>query len=73
MTDNGCGIPQHVLPSIFDPFFSTKSTGKGTGLGLSMSRNIVRRHGGDIRVRSTPGEGSTFTVLLPTTMVEAKL
>jgi len=73
VTDNGCGIPQHVLPSIFDPFFSTKSTGKGTGLGLSMSRNIVRRHGGDIRVRSAPGEGSTFTVLLPTTMVGAEL
>jgi len=73
VVDDGCGIPPHILPSIFDPFFSTKSTGKGTGLGLSMSRNIVRHHGGDIKVTSTPGEGSTFTVLLPTTMVGAEL
>jgi two-component system NtrC family sensor kinase len=73
VTDNGCGIPPHILGSIFDPFFSTKATGKGTGLGLSMSRSIARRHGGDIRVQSTPGAGSTFTVLLPVTPVEAPL
>ena len=73
VTDNGCGIPPHILGSILDPFFSTKATGKGTGLGLSMSRSIARRHGGDIRVQSAPGAGSTFTVLLPATPVEAPL
>lgn len=71
VTDNGTGIPPHVVGAIFDPFFTTKATGKGTGLGLSMSRGIVRQHGGDIRVRSTPGLGSTFSVMLPTTQVEA--
>ncbi|MBI4704768.1 MAG: HAMP domain-containing protein [Deltaproteobacteria bacterium] len=67
VTDNGSGIPEHVLGSIFDPFFTTKPTGEGTGLGLSMSLGIVRRHGGDIRVASKVGVGSTFTVLLPVT------
>ena len=65
ISDNGHGIAAHVLPRIFDPFFTTKSRGKGTGLGLSMSLGIVRQHGGDIRVESHPGEGTTFTVLLP--------
>jgi signal transduction histidine kinase len=63
--DSGVGIPEHVLGSIFDPFFTTKPTGKGTGLGLSLSLGIVRRHGGDIQVRSRPNEGTKFTVLLP--------
>ena len=69
VSDDGCGIPAHVLPKIFDPFFSTKSRGKGTGLGLSVSLGIVRQHGGDIRVESAPGRGSTFTVVLPAAMV----
>jgi nitrogen-specific signal transduction histidine kinase len=67
--DDGLGIPAHVLPNIFDPFFTTKSKGKGTGLGLSVSLGIVRQHGGDIRVESVLGEGSTFSVVLPGAMV----
>ncbi len=69
VSDDGHGIPPHVLPYIFDPFFTTKSKGKGTGLGLSVSLGIVRQHGGDIRVQSSPQEGTTFTVLLPAAMV----
>jgi two-component system NtrC family sensor kinase len=69
VTDNGQGIPAHILPNIFDPFFTTKPRGKGTGLGLSVSLGIVRQHGGDIRVESTPGVGTTFTVVLPAAMV----
>jgi len=71
VSDDGHGIPAHVLPYIFDPFFTTKSKGKGTGLGLSVSLGIVRQHGGDIRVESVPGQGSTFIVLLPAARVPA--
>jgi len=67
--DNGAGIPEHVLSHIFDPFFTTKSKGRGTGLGLSVSLGIVRKLDGYIRVASTPGVGSTFTVVLPVTRV----
>ncbi len=69
VSDDGCGIPPHVLPNIFDPFFSTKPRGKGTGLGLSVSLGIVRQHGGDITVESAPNKGSTFTVTLPAALV----
>lgn len=62
LKDNGCGIPKEVLPKIFDPFFSTK---KGSGLGLSVSYNIIKHHQGDIKVESSPGQGTTFTILLP--------
>ncbi|MCX6543293.1 MAG: ATP-binding protein [Acidobacteria bacterium] len=71
--DNGSGIPAHIIGSIFDPFFTTKATGQGTGLGLSMSRGIVRQHGGELRAQSVVNEGSTFSVLLPVTMVVADL
>ncbi len=71
VADDGHGIPTHVLPHIFEPFFTTKSRGKGTGLGLSVSLGIVRQHGGDIRVQSLPGHGSTFTVVLPAARVPA--
>ncbi len=70
--DNGSGIPEHILPNIFDPFFTTKHQGKGTGLGLSVSLGIVKKHGGDIRVESKVGEGTTFTVLLPITAIPAE-
>jgi signal transduction histidine kinase len=65
--DTGKGIPEDVLPKIFDPFFSTKEVGKGTGLGLSVSYKIVQQHGGRIDVESTPGVGTRFTVWFPFT------
>jgi len=65
ITDNGRGIPPENLTRIFDPFFTTKAPGSGTGLGLSIAYKIVAQHGGRIDVRSQPGEGSTFTVVLP--------
>lgn len=63
--DTGSGISEEHLPYIFDPFFTTKEVGKGTGLGLSVSYGIINKHGGRITVDSTPGKGSTFTVVLP--------
>jgi signal transduction histidine kinase len=71
--DNGPGIPEHILERIFDPFFTTKTKGKGTGLGLSVSQGIVRKLGGNIRVTSKVGVGTTFTVLLPTTNVPSHI
>jgi len=71
--DTGTGIPDHILASIFDPFFSTKGKGKGTGLGLSVSQGIVGKHGGRIRVASQEGQGSTFTVTLPITTIPAEI
>lgn len=68
--DSGSGIAPDKLPHIFDPFFTTKSgpdaSGKGgTGLGLSMCRNVIEAHRGKIRVESTPGKGTAFTLKLP--------
>lgn len=63
VSDNGPGILPEILPRLFDPFVTTKA--QGTGLGLSVSRSIVREHGGDITVRSEPGQGATFRVMLP--------
>ena len=65
VTDNGNGIPQKVVDKIFQPFFTTKPSGQGTGLGLSMSYDIVKAHGGELKVQTTEGEGSVFTVMLP--------
>jgi PAS domain S-box-containing protein len=65
VSDTGAGIAPGNLDRIFDPFFTTKGVGAGTGLGLSTSYSIVQRHGGVIRVESTPGRGTTFRVLLP--------
>jgi signal transduction histidine kinase len=65
--DTGTGIPEEHMPHIFEPFFSTKTAGeKGTGLGLWVSYGIVRNHGGNIRVRSRAGQGTVFTISLPT-------
>jgi two-component system, NtrC family, sensor histidine kinase HydH len=63
--DTGSGIPPDVLPKIFDPFFSTKPAREASGLGLSICRDLVRSHGSEIQVASTPGDGATFTVWLP--------
>jgi len=63
--DNGNGIPQKVLDKIFQPFFTTKPTGQGTGLGLSLSYDIIRAHGGEIKVETKEEEGSEFIILLP--------
>jgi signal transduction histidine kinase len=65
VADTGCGIPPDVLPKIFEPFVTTKARGKGTGLGLTVVLGIVQEHGGSITVESTPGQGTTFTLLLP--------
>ena len=63
--DNGNGIPQKVVDKIFQPFFTTKPTGQGTGLGLSLSYDVVRAHGGEIKVETKEGEGSEFIIQLP--------
>ena len=54
--DNGNGIPQKVVDKIFQPFFTTKPTGQGTGLGLSLSYDIIKAHGGEIKVETKEGE-----------------
>jgi two-component system NtrC family sensor kinase len=63
--DNGNGVPQKVKDKIFQPFFTTKPTGQGTGLGLSISYDIVKAHGGEIKVNTKEGEGSEFIIELP--------
>lgn len=65
MEDTGRGIARADLPSIFDPFFTSKEPGKGTGLGLYLSRAIVETAGGEIRCESEEGKGARFTVILP--------
>jgi signal transduction histidine kinase len=62
--DNGAGIPTDVLPHIFEPFFTTKGVGEGTGLGLDTVMRVVRKHRGDVSVRSSPG-ATTFRVIVP--------
>ncbi|MEI6264347.1 MAG: GAF domain-containing protein [Sphingobacteriia bacterium] len=63
--DNGNGIPQKILDKIFQPFFTTKPTGQGTGLGLSLSYDIVKAHGGELKVETKEGEGSEFFISIP--------
>ncbi len=67
VADNGDGIPKKVLDKIFQPFFTTKPTGQGTGLGLSLSYDIVKVHGGELKVDTKEGEGTTFIIQLPLT------
>lgn len=65
ISDTGCGIPEEILPRIFEPFYTTKEEGKGTGLGLSLAYRIVENHGGHIKAKSKPGKGTTFFIELP--------
>jgi signal transduction histidine kinase len=65
VSDNGNGIPQKILDKIFQPFFTTKPTGQGTGLGLSLSYDIVKAHGGELKVETKEGEGAKFIIQLP--------
>ena len=64
-TDTGVGMDEAEQAQVFQPFYTTKPAVKGTGLGLPVSHGIVRSHGGEIQVRSRPGQGATFTVILP--------
>ena len=66
-SDNGIGMSPALQARILEPFFTTKSVGEGTGLGLSISYGIILQHGGELRVHSTPGIGSCFSVRLPCT------
>ena len=63
--DNGKGMSPEVLNQIFEPFFTTKGAGEGTGLGMAISQQIMEQHNGDIKVVSTEGVGTTFTLILP--------
>jgi signal transduction histidine kinase len=65
VADNGSGIPQKVLDKIFQPFFTTKPTGQGTGLGLSLAYDIVKAHGGELKVETMDGVGSEFIIQIP--------
>ncbi|MEA3221565.1 MAG: ATP-binding protein [Thermodesulfobacteriota bacterium] len=65
ISDTGCGIPEENLGKLFEPFFTTKEVGKGTGLGLSITYDIVKKHGGEIKVESQVGKGTTFTINIP--------
>ena len=63
--DNGNGIPQNIIDKIFQPFFTTKPTGQGTGLGLSLAYDIIKAHGGELKVETMEGEGTEFMIQLP--------
>lgn len=63
--DNGDGIPKMAMEKIFQPFFTTKPAGQGTGLGLSLSYDIIKVHGGELKVETKEGEGSEFIIVLP--------
>ena len=63
--DTGPGIPPEYISKVFDPFFTTKEQGEGTGLGLNIVHRVVKQNGGDIKIESEPGEGTTFVISFP--------
>jgi two-component system NtrC family sensor kinase len=65
IADSGPGIPKQHISKIFDPFFTTKGQGEGSGLGLTVARRIIKKFGGDIRIESQEGNGTTCIVTLP--------
>jgi signal transduction histidine kinase len=65
ITDDGTGMTQDVLLRACDPFFTTRPVGSGSGLGLSISRDIIAKHGGELRLQSAPGEGTQVVITLP--------
>ncbi|MBP8115895.1 MAG: sensor histidine kinase [Chitinophagaceae bacterium] len=65
ISDTGPGIPDSIRDKIFQPFFTTKPTGQGTGLGLSLAYDIIKAHGGEIKVESMQNEGTSFIITLP--------
>ena len=67
VSDNGNGIPKNIVDKIFQPFFTTKPTGEGTGLGLSLAHEIVKAHGGELKVETKEGEGTNFIIIIPIT------
>jgi signal transduction histidine kinase len=72
IADSGPGISKQHLPKIFDPFFTTKGQGEGSGLGLTVARRIIRKFGGDVRIESLEGRGTTCTVTLPSLAAAAE-
>src|SRR5207244_3861157 len=73
VADNGEGIAPENVAKIYDPFFTTKGVGGGTGLGLAVTYGIVQEHSGHISVSSSPGQGTTFRITLPTNDPRARL
>ncbi len=65
VSDNTSGVPQEAVDKIFQPFFTTKPTGQGTGLGLSLSYDIIKAHGGELKVETKEEEYAEFIILLP--------
>jgi two-component system cell cycle sensor histidine kinase/response regulator CckA len=65
VADSGCGIAPDIVPELFEPFFTTKEAGRGTGLGLATVKDFAEGSGGSVEVESAPGDGSTFTLVLP--------
>jgi signal transduction histidine kinase len=71
--DSGVGMNEDVIRKIFTPFYTTKPIGEGTGLGLAISYGIIQKHGGVIKVKSSPGNGTEFMIVLPKDTFEGKV